>query len=465
MTPHVIVIGGGFAGLSTAIRLIDRGIRVTVVEAKNSLGGRARSFVDPNGGEIVDNGQHLFLAGYRQTLAFLKRLGTEQHLVFQDRLKVDFVEAGGRRFTLDCPKVSAPWHLLLGLIRMSGLTFKDKLRFRRVLRAVADTVVPGTRRVPGTTAIEEALDHETVEEWLTRLGQSERVRRLFWNPLAIATLNEEPSRASALGLVSVLRTVLLAPWAEARLGLASVGLSDLYAPQAQRTIEEQGGTALLNRPVSELAIDDSRVSSVRFPDGEERTADAIVAAVPPASLLKMVPPTWVDRDPVLNPLRRFTSSPIVSINLWFDRSFTDALFVGLIGTRVQWLFNKAAFLNRKGQKANYVALILSAAHSYMDQPNEALVRMAEEDLQGCFPHLKQATLLRAQVVREREATVSLQPGTDRYRPGPKTGLSNLFLAGDWTKTGLPATVESAVLSGRLAAEAVLKSSCGRGKGW
>lgn len=458
MTPHVVVIGGGFAGLSAAIRLIDRGIRVTVLEAKNSLGGRARSFVDPASGETVDNGQHLFLSGYRETLGFLRRLGTARHLLFQDRLKVDFLEPGGQRFTLDCPKLPAPWHLWVGMARMRGLSIGDKARFQQVL-----SVVRGGGGGEGSHL--GSLDHQTVEEWLTRMDQSERVRKLFWNPLVVATLNEDPTQASALGLVQVLRTLLWAPWGESRLGMPTVGLSDLYAEAARQVIEQQGGAVRLNRPIKELEIQDSRVNAVHLADGELIAADAIVAAVPPASLLKMIPSSWVDRDPVLSPLRRFTCSPIVSINLWWDRSVTDALFVGLIGTRVQWLFNKAAFLNREGQRANYVALILSAAHSYMDQSNEALIRMATEDLQNCFPHLKTATLLKAQVVREREATVSLQPGTDRYRPGPKTGLSNLFLAGDWTQTGLPATVESAVLSGRLASEAILKSACGRGKGW
>ena len=448
MLPHVIVIGGGFAGLRAAVTLADAGIRVTLLEGRMGLGGRARSFIDPVTGEVVDNGQHLFLAGYHETLKFLKRLGTENLLVFQKRLQIAFVRPGGKISFLDCPPVWSPWHLFFGMLRLSGLSWEDKLGIRRVLQEVD--------RFDGNDFAVSQLDGETVEAWLIRCGQSQKIREDFWHQVALDTLNEDSSRAAASGWMTVLRTLLSAPWKESRLGMACVGLSDLYTTAAQRIIEEQGGQVRVNCPVATLEVKDFRVGGVRLADGDVLAADAVISALPPSALSQILPATLALHDPALRSLNRFTSSPIISINLWFDEPLTRELFVGFIGTRVQWLFNKEAVLSQAGIEANYVTLILSAAHSFINLPKQVLIDMALEDLQGCFPKAKKAKLIRSQVVREREGTISLTVGLERYRPGPSTSLSNFFLAGDWTGTGLPATIESAVLSGRLCAEAFLK---------
>ncbi len=437
----VIVIGGGFAGLSAAVRLADSGVRVLLLEAKSSLGGRARSFVDPTAREVVDNGQHLFLGAYQETLRFLDRLGTRDRLVFQKRLRVTFVEPGGRTHRLSCPMLPAPWHLLVGMANLSSLSLRDKWSLRRIGHALAN----GGTSSPG-------LDRLTVEEWLTRWNQSERSRRCFWYPLAVATLNEDPSRASAVGFVAVLRVLWTQPWSQARLGMAVTGLSDLYTEQAKRIIEQKGGAVFLNRPVAGLEIEGDGVQAVRLANGDALTAQHVVSALPPSILCRILPVSFLEGDPVFRHLKGFSTSPIVSINLWLDRPVTTQPFVGMIGARIQWLFNKSAIL---GRGASYLSLIVSAASPYVDQPNERIVAIAWEDLISCFPRLKGVRMLRAQVVREREATVSLTPETEPHRPGPRTPLKNLFLAGDWTATGLPATIESAVVSGRACAEAIL----------
>ncbi len=462
MSPHVVVIGGGFAGLRAAVGLADAGIRVTLVESRAGLGGRARSFEDPASGEVIDNGQHLFLAGYRQTIQFLTRLGTAERLVFQDRLRVSFVRPGGKRSLLSCPAAPSPWHLLVGLMRMSGFSVSDKLGLWRIYRSIRNTsavrgelVEPRTESsfdkpvLSGVEALRMTgdLDDLTVEEWLTQMGQSERSRETFWRPLAIATLNEDPAKASALGLVSVLKTLLFAPWSHARLGLPAVGLSQLYADAAQRILQEQRGTVLLNSPVDRFEVEESRVSAVVLANGERLRAHAFVSAVPPQVLCRLLPASLIEGTAAFRSLKEFRTSPIVSMNLWLDQVITEDGFVGFTGTRiVQWLF----------RKPTHVSIILSAAHGLIDRPNPELVEAALADLKDCFPGAREAKLLRSQVVREREATVSLTVGTQRLRPGPRTCLSNLFLAGDWTATGLPATIESAVASGHTAANTVLK---------
>ena len=434
---HVVVIGGGFAGLRAAVTLADAGVRVTVLESRNGLGGRARSFTDPATGEVVDNGQHLFLGGYHRTLAFLERLGTRGRIRFQERLKVSFVRPGGAVSVLDCPEARAPGHLFLGMLRLSGIPILDRLSLWRVWR---ETGRPGPE--------------ETVERWLTRLGQGARSRAAFWDPFVLAALNERPEIASASGLKRVLSTLMNEPWPNSRLGMATVGLSDLYTEAARRLIEQSGGSIQVNRPAARLQVQAGRVEGVRLADGTRIDADAVISAVPPAAFLRLLPEGIPECEELARPLRRFMSSPILSVNLWLDRPVTGELFVALIGCRFQWLFNKQAILRLAGIPAGYVSLILSAARDCLDRPNEELIQMALEDLRACFPQETGPNLVRAQVVREREATVSLTPETEPLRPGPRANLRDLFLAGDWTATGLPATIESAVVSGESAAAAI-----------
>ena len=440
--PHVAVIGGGFAGLKTAVDLADAGIQVSLIESKPTLGGRARSFQDPETGDVVDNGQHLFLSGYTHTLDFLKRLGTDQQLIFQEDLKVTFVTPSGKSRTLHCPRLKNPWHLLVGLMSFSGLSLFDKLNLFRMVWEV-ETVA-------------QTQGAETVEVWLKRLGQSEKARENFWYPLAIATLNEDPKIASAMGLLSVLRTLMGEPWESARLGMPSVGLSELYTQAASKIIEESGGQILLNQTVTEIEVRDWMVSGLRLADGSTLESDVVVSALPPAALHKIFPANSVGGGGALGALARYHSSPIVSVNHWLDQAITQDLFVGMVGTRFQWLFNKPALLASTGAQANYLAMILSAAHDYIDQPNEQLVQMALEDLKACFPKAQEAKLIRSQVVRERDATVSLTPECEKIRPGVVSKLENFLVAGDWVATGLPATIESAVLSGAMCAREALK---------
>jgi len=366
-------------------------------------------------------------------------------VVFQDRLKVGFVEAGGRLFVLDCPAVPSPWHLLLGLLRLQSIPVGDKLKLRALWGEI--------RKGNGSGLCAD----ETVEQWLIRLGQGERSRALFWDPLTVAALNERPEKACAVGLRRVLQTMMSEPWPSSRLGMASVGLSDLYAEQARRIIEERAGRVLLNRSVARLEVGGGQVQSVRISDGSRIEAQVVISAVPPSSLQRILPDPAAAGEKLVRSLERFRVSPILSVNLWFDRLLTEDLFVAMIGCRFQWFFNTAAILRQTGIEATYVSLILSAAYGFIDRPNGELVQVALEDLQRCFPKVRTARLIRSQVIREREATLSLTVEAEKLRPGPRTALGNLFLAGDWTATGLPATIESAVVSGERAAKAVLSA--------
>jgi squalene-associated FAD-dependent desaturase len=433
-----VIIGGGFAGLAAGVELSERGYEVELLERRNRLGGRAYSFIDARTGDIVDNGQHLFMRCYRATVAFLKKINRLDRLHFQDRLRVEFLDRENGFITFECADTFAPLHILAGLFRMKGLTAGDKLRALKL-----------------GNAIRSKNGHEqlTVSKWLARLSQSENISERFWNPLAIATLNESPDTASAKMLAVVLREAFTGTRDDSCIGISKVGLSDLYTDGAQDYIEARSGRVQINAQVSNLVIENGRVAAVELKNGDRVEADYFISAVPHAAFLDILPDEM--RRTEFASVEKLDSSPILSINLWFDRPVIDRDFVGMIGTKVQWIFNKDLIV-RGSKSSNHLALIISAARGFVDMTKDDLVEMALKELREMIPASRPAQLLHSQIVKEREATLSHTVESDSIRPGASTSLPNFILAGDWTDTGLPATIESAVLSGNVAAELITR---------
>ncbi|HKY31222.1 MAG TPA: hydroxysqualene dehydroxylase HpnE [Candidatus Polarisedimenticolia bacterium] len=430
----VAVIGAGFAGLACAVGLAGRGARVTVIEARRAPGGRAASFVDESTGEMVDNGQHLFMACYEATLEFLRTIGTAHLLRFQPALRVDYLEPGGAA-RLEAAPLPPPWDLLAGLAALGGLGWRDRAA---LLRAA-----PALRSLRRDEAV-GGLETITVAAWLDRLGQTPELRRRLWHPLAVATLNAPPEEAPASLLARVLKEAFLAGRGASALGVAAVGLSGLYAEPACRWLEQRGARVLTGSPVAHLVTEGGRVRAAALRDGGEVRADAFVAAVPPAALARIGVP--------VAGLERFRSSAIVSVNLWPDRTIeelADLDFAAVLGGRIQWIFNKGRIL---GDGARHLAAVASAAGALSSLGNDELAAVAWEDLRACLPSARRAALRRALVVRERAATFSATVESEPLRPGRRSPYPNLLLAGDWTLRGMPATIEAAVRSGRACAE-------------
>ncbi|MFP5261860.1 MAG: hydroxysqualene dehydroxylase HpnE [Blastocatellia bacterium] len=436
---RVIIIGGGFSGLAAGVRLCERGWRVSLLERRGHLGGRAYSFVDSKTGDIVDNGQHLFMGCYRHTIAFLKKIGRLDLLKFQDRPRVDFLDREHGFTSFECPPLPAPLHAVAGLFGMKGITLGDKLRTLKVGRAIQNNGGP-------------APAHMTVSEWLGRLGQSDRINQRFWYPLAIATLNESPRTASARMMKAVLKEAFGGGARDASIGIARVGLSQLYTEGASDFIRSAGGEVRTDAQVRGIEMKNESAHAVELVGGERVEADYFISAVPPAALLQVLPEE-LRREEFSN-LGSLESSPIVSINLWFDRPVIGHEFVGLIGTRSQWVFNKDLILS-PARRSNQIAIVISAARDFVDWTKEALVDMALAELNDLLPASRPARLLHSRIVKEREATLAHTVESDGLRPGPRTAVRNLFLAGDWTATGLPATIESAVVSGNTAADLIV----------
>ncbi|OGR89827.1 MAG: hypothetical protein A3J74_03895, partial [Elusimicrobia bacterium RIFCSPHIGHO2_02_FULL_57_9] len=444
-------LGGGFAGLSCAAALAEAGRRVTLIEKKPHLGGRAYSFLDPQSGQTVDNGQHLFLGCYRQTRKFLARIGTESLLKFQKKIRVDFADAQGRRDVLSCPAgLGSPWHLAWGVLRLKGLSLSDKWGLIRLERYM--------RKMNGE-GVAAALDALTVRQWLGRLGQSQRIQERLFDPIAVGALNDDPAVAAATGLAQVLREVFFRDVESARLGLSTVGLSDLYTGAARSFIEARGGRVLLARKISGLIEEEGRVIGVAAQSGEKFPAAAVVSTLAPWDLARLDLPralrgAWRDLKP----------APIISVCFWLDRPVLGAQpLVGMLGTEIQWVFNKSLIFSQNARPMistaarQYLSLVISGAHRHVSLDPQAIKARAESDMARCFPEFPKASILRWKVIKEPFATLSPVPGSDALRPRHESGVPGFYFAGDWTQTGLPATIESAVVSGHRAADIILRS--------
>ncbi|HEY2746463.1 MAG TPA: FAD-dependent oxidoreductase, partial [Polyangia bacterium] len=294
---HVVVVGGGFAGLGAATRLVEAGARVTLLEKRAQLGGRAYSVVDESTGDLVDNGQHLFMGCYRATRAFLARIGTADKLAFQPRLELAFVDAAtGKRS-----------RLAAGTFGLPSLPWRDRLALLKVAAAI---------KLP-SRLLPPAADWETIDGWLDRLGQSAAARRAFFHPLALAALNDDPRTASAKIFEAVLREAFVG--GDARIGVASVGLSDLYVDDARAWLQARGATVRLGAAVERVIVEDGVARGVALRGGEKIATDAVIAACPPAALIGLVDEQLRQAKPWWAGLATLQTSPIVSLHLWMDR--------------------------------------------------------------------------------------------------------------------------------------------------
>jgi squalene-associated FAD-dependent desaturase len=443
-----IVIGAGCAGLSAAVRLSRRGRRVLVLEARSRLGGRATAFRDRETGELVDNGQHVLLGAYRDTLAFLEDIGAGGHVRAAPQLAVTMIDRQGRRSRLECPStLPSPMHLIAGVMEWDALAWKDRVS----VLGMAGPLRIARRQLAGRGNRIAASPGETVQGWLIRNGQTARIREMLWEPLALAACNQPPDQAAAPPFARVLAEMFGPDPRAAAVVLPTKPLDEMYAEPARRVIEASGGLVRTGS-AAKVSIANGRVTRVTWKDGDAR-APVTIAAVPWFALPELFDGDMAPLEPTLTHARNTLASPIVTVNLWFDRQVMDEPFVGLPGRAMQWVFDKRTVF---GESASHLSLVSSGAAEIAQLPNPELIARAHQELLEALPAVGEASLVRATVIREPQSTFSLAPGQPP-RPGTTTAVAGLFLAGDWIDTGLPATIESAVRSGHAAAESALRA--------
>lgn len=434
---RVVVIGGGFAGLSAAAMLADRGFDVTVLDARPRLGGRATAFPDRATGEMVDNGQHVMFGCYRETMGFLRRVGAEGNVSVQQALEIPFVDEEQRRSLLKCPPLPAPLHLLAGILTWDGLPWTDRLSALRMAPALLKA--PDLRGSP-----------ETVATWLKRRGQTPRLIERLWEPLAVAALNQSMDDAMAAPFVRVLREMFGPDRMASALVLPATPLDAMYAAPARAFIEARRGTVHTDA-LARVVVEGERVTGVDVRGGRI-DADTVISTVPWHQLRTLFPSVPPQLGSIVTNAAAMASMPIVTVNLWYDRVVMEDAFVGLSGRSMQWVFDKRRAF---GETASHLSLVSSAAVALTPLKQDELIALAAREVSASLPGARDARLLRATVVREKHATFSLAAGQPA-RPGTVTPLAGFLLAGDWTGTSLPGTIESAVVSGHAAARAILE---------
>ncbi|MDX9753879.1 MAG: hydroxysqualene dehydroxylase HpnE [bacterium] len=438
MGSHVIILGGGAAGLAAASRIAEAGHPVTLIERKPFLGGRIYSVQDRKTGETIDNGQHVLMGCYHETFTLLRRLGTMDGIKIQDRLQIHYKGGEGLDDELSCLPLPAPFHLLLAVLSMKSFNWADYralLRFGLALR----------KENP-------AIKGETVATFCQRLQQPPALQNLMWFPIAVSALNETPETACAELFVTVLKQAFFAGSQESKIAFPRVPLQELHGTKAIEYIQNHNGRVILGETAVALEMEGKRIAAVWLKSGERIPCEHCISAIPSKPLHDLAIQSGLEkalRIPALG------SSPILSVYLWFDHPFTSDEITCLQGCHYEWALFRSNFVREGEHKHFCVCLLVSAARGYQSWKRHDLIQAAIADLHNTYPASRQTHVLSVTVFWEPQATFSPHPMVSCKRPGPLTAIPNLTLAGDWTDTGLPATIEGAVLSGHNCANLFL----------
>ncbi|HLZ13174.1 MAG TPA: hydroxysqualene dehydroxylase HpnE [Candidatus Acidoferrum sp.] len=482
---NVIVIGGGLAGLAAGVALAESGWQVKLFELRPFLGGRATSFVLPSG-EHVDNCQHVTLGCCTNLDDFYRRVGSAGKVKFFDRLF--FLDPQGRSGAMQAGILPAPFHMMGSFATFAPLSLGDKLSIARAMMRILFTA--GKPKEADTPAGISMLD------WLKNQKQTPRAIERFWRVVLVSALDEELDRTDARFGIDVFWKAFLSNRTGYRMGVPAVPLAELY-DGCRIAIEKKGGEVALRAPVRGVRMENGAIAAVQFDNGREESADAYVFALPHTALASLLPPEIQSANPALSSLEKIKVSPITGVHFWFDREITREPFITLLDTNVQWVFNKTALYSTaaavvipsaardlllhpaeqtadsSGQlrprndkqseiaarsSGQYLQLVISASYDLLKKSREEIIDLCLKEIRQALPAAREAQLVKATVIKEASATFSPEPGVDRFRPAQSTNTPGLFLAGDWTATGWPATMEGAVRSGYLAAEAVLRSA-------
>jgi len=457
--PTVAIAGGGLAGLAAACALADSGFRVTLFERRPYLGGRASSYEHPGTGEVVDNCQHVLFRVCTNLVEFYQRIGVEDKIRWYDEMT--FLEPGGRASVMHASPLPAPLHTAPSFLRFPFLTAKDKIQISRGIAALTLTKQPDTG--------------QSFQDWCHQHGQTENAIERFWKPILVSALSEDLDLISISYAAQVVRESMKSP--EARhMGVPSIPLTELYN-RAGDYIRARGGKVKFRSSLETFAPEPSQVK-VRVGDVEE-AFDYLVLALPFESLERVLPQT-AGSTSLREKLTHFKSAPITGIHLWFDRQISDLDHAVLLDRTIQWMFNKSRLLEKDGRsqqdqeghdlsravkptahgngalapEGSYIELVVSASKNLIDKSRAEIVDLALKEVREFFPAARKANLVKSTVIKEVHATYSPRPGIDTFRPPQVTEWPRVFLAGDWTATGWPATMEGAVRSGYLAAEAL-----------
>ncbi|MBI3935252.1 MAG: FAD-dependent oxidoreductase [Acidobacteria bacterium] len=436
---RVAILGGGLAGMAAALRLAETGYAVELIEKRTVLGGRASSFIPPGETAPIDNCQHVLLGCCTNLIDFFRRTSTANQFRYYSRF---LFQSNGAIASLSASALPAPFHFLPSLAGFRALRWQDRWAIARAMLAILRTPQP--------------VSDEPLVAWLDRQGQSAAVKENFWRVILVSALNEDLERLSTRAAFQVFRDGFLRNRRGYRMGVPKIPLGELYS---SRLLGEKCALAL-GIPVAEIETGCGRVQCVRMQNGELKTADYYISALPSDALGSLLSGEQRRQWPGSTGWVALEWSPITGIHLWFDRRVMELEHLTVCGRTIQWIFNKSALSGNSdaNEGTQYIQLVVSASRQLVMMKRGEILELALHELGKILPRTKQATVRKAVVVKETKATFSFSPGTDDLRPGAETPFANLYLAGDWTQTGWPPTMEGAVRSGYRAAERVTEAA-------
>ena len=437
----VLVVGGGVAGIAAGCALADAGFRVTLVERRGYLGGRASSYFHPGTSETIDNCQHVLFGCCTNLIDLYQRLGVEEQIFWDSRMTL--MEPGGRRSVLAPAPLPAPLHGLPGILRAQCYSLADK---SALLWAMGQMML--RRQRPGVSLL----------NWLKAHGQTEGALRRFWELVIASALNSSLDAIEVTYAQKVIRELFLNSPQAGAMGMSRVPLSELYGG-VESYLEQRRGRLLRGRSVIGAEWDaDAQTWAVTSGD-ELLRARYLVLALPFEAMAKLLPqmPECEGREELRERLSQLTHWPICSVHLWFDREITELDHAVLLDREIHWMYHKSRWQPMREREGSYVELVISANAAFAALPREEAIRRAVEQLGEFFPAVKTARVAKSALVKEVRATFGVPPGIDAVRPGSVSPWPQCFLAGDWVQTGWPATMEGAARSGYLAAEALCRS--------
>lgn len=435
----VAVVGGGVAGMSAACALSDAGFRVQLIEQRGYLGGRASSYLHPGVGEVIDNCQHVLFGCCTNLIGFYDRIGVADRIHWTSEMTM--IEPGGRRSQLGPSWLPAPLHGLPSLMTARAFTAADKISLGRAFAALA-------RPIPQDST-------ESLGAWLVRNGQSQGAIERFWRLVIASALNADLDSIALPYAAKVIRELFMNSAQAGSMGMSSVPLSELYAGVEQFLARRQS-SVLLNANVESVQWDASSAQWMLTTRAGDVSADYLVLALPFEAMAKLLPhmPEAAGAERLMRQIHEHEHWPICSVHLWFDREITSLDHAVLLDREIHWMYNKGRLQPWRKGKGSYLELVISASKEFAAQPREQAIDQAVTELSEFFPEVASARLEKAALVKEVRATFGVPPGIDASRPSAVSPWPNCFLAGDWTATGWPSTMESAARSGHLAAEAL-----------